>query len=95
MVNFSPIYGGTRVTMQMTFDPDELLQQAGETEEQLGRRIEGNLQRFKEFIEVHGAETGAWRGEIHGGQVVHDVHPGQIVQEARAADADQPAPHTP
>jgi uncharacterized membrane protein len=104
IVNFAPIYGGTRVTMQMTYDPDELAEQTGETEEQMTRRVEGNLQRFKEFIEARGAETGAWRGEIHGGQVVHDVHhgqvvhdvhPGQVVQEARAADADQPAPHTP
>jgi uncharacterized membrane protein len=104
VVNYAPIYGGTRVTMQMTYDPDELTKQTGETEEQLARRIEGNLQRFKEFIESRGAETGAWRGEIHGGQVVHevppghvvhDVHPGQVVQEARAADSDQPAPHTP
>jgi hypothetical protein len=26
--------------------------------------VEGDLQRFKEFIESRGRETGAWRGEI-------------------------------
>jgi hypothetical protein len=28
------------------------------------RRVKGDLQRFKEFIESRGAETGAWRGEV-------------------------------
>jgi len=30
---------------------------------------EGDLERFKEFIELRGAETGAWRGEIEGREV--------------------------
>ncbi len=35
----------------------------------VSRRVEDNLKRFKKFIEEHQVETGAWRGEIHGGQV--------------------------
>jgi len=31
------------------------------------RRVEGDLERFKSFIENRGEETGAWRGEVHGG----------------------------
>jgi hypothetical protein len=27
-------------------------------------RVEGDLERFKEFIENRGQETGAWRGTI-------------------------------
>jgi hypothetical protein len=27
-------------------------------------RVEGDLQRFKEFIESRGQETGAWRGKV-------------------------------
>jgi hypothetical protein len=27
-------------------------------------RVEGDLRRFKEFIEERGFETGQWRGEI-------------------------------
>jgi hypothetical protein len=31
----------------------------------MSRRVEGDLERFKEFIETRdGEETGAWRGEI-------------------------------
>jgi hypothetical protein len=33
-------------------------------------RVQGDLDRFKEFIESRGIETGAWRGEIHGEKVV-------------------------
>ena len=28
------------------------------------RRVKGDLERFKEFIEDRGTETGAWRGEV-------------------------------
>jgi hypothetical protein len=30
----------------------------------LDRRVKGDLERFKEFIEGRGKETGAWRGEV-------------------------------
>jgi hypothetical protein len=32
------------------------------------RRVETTMKQFKEFIEKRGGETGAWRGEVHGGQ---------------------------
>ena len=32
-------------------------------------RVKGDLQRFKEFVEVRGHETGAWRGQIEKGEV--------------------------
>ena len=35
----------------------------------LERRVSGDLERFKKFVESRGAATGAWRGEIHGAQV--------------------------
>ena len=30
----------------------------------VGRRVRGDLERFKQFIESRGGETGAWRGEV-------------------------------
>jgi hypothetical protein len=30
--------------------------------------VENTVEDFKKFIESRGAETGAWRGEVHGGQ---------------------------
>jgi uncharacterized membrane protein len=56
----------TRVTAQMEFDPQGLVEQAGDKLGVVERRVKGDLQRFKKFIESRGgAETGAWRGEVH------------------------------
>ncbi|MEN3365446.1 MAG: hypothetical protein V7606_2720, partial [Burkholderiales bacterium] len=32
------------------------------------RRVAGDLERFKEFLELRGRETGAWRGNVQQGQ---------------------------
>jgi uncharacterized membrane protein len=54
----------TRVTLQMDVEPEGLVESVGTTLGFLDRRVKGDLQRFKEFIEHHGTETGAWRGEV-------------------------------
>jgi uncharacterized membrane protein len=55
----------TRVTVQMDFEPDGVLEQAGDKLGFLDRQVKGDLKRFKEFIEQRGgAETGAWRGQV-------------------------------
>lgn len=41
---------------------------AGDSEEEMARRLKMDLARLKEFMESRGAETGAWRGEGHGTQ---------------------------
>jgi uncharacterized membrane protein len=59
----------TRVNLQLEYTPQTAVESAGDATGVLSRRVEGDLQRFKEYIESRGAETGAWRGEIHSGQV--------------------------
>ena len=54
----------TRVTLQLDFEPEGLAEQAGDKLGMVSRRLEGDLGRFKDFIEGRGSETGAWRGEI-------------------------------
>jgi len=55
----------TRVTVQMDFDPQGLVETAGDKLGLVDRRVKGDLKRFKEFIEGRGgAETGAWRGQV-------------------------------
>ena len=56
--------GTTRVTLQMDVEPDGLVENVGTALGFLDRRVKGDLQRFKEFIESRGEETGAWRGEV-------------------------------
>ena len=61
-----------RVTLQMDFEPQGMAEKAGDMLGIVRGRIEGDLRRFKEFIEDEGYETGAWRGRVQGGQVQGD-----------------------
>ena len=54
----------TRVMLQMEWEPEGAIQNAGASLGFDDRRVSGDLERFKEFIESRGQETGAWRGEI-------------------------------
>jgi uncharacterized membrane protein len=54
----------TRVTLQMDVEPEGMLESAGDALGILDRRVEGDLKRFKEFIEERGVPTGAWRGDV-------------------------------
>jgi uncharacterized membrane protein len=54
----------TRVMLQLEYDPQGVVENVGDALGVVSRRVEGDLKRFKEFIESRGAETGAWRGEI-------------------------------
>ena len=55
----------TRIMLQLEFDPDDALEKTGDALGFVSRRARGDLERFKEFIEGRGTETGAWRGEVH------------------------------
>ena len=54
----------TRVMLQLEYEPEGLVENVGSALGVVERRVAGDLERFKEFIESRGAETGAWRGEI-------------------------------
>jgi uncharacterized membrane protein len=56
--------GATRVMLQMDYDPEGVIENAGDMLGMLSHRVEGDLERFKDFLESRGSETGAWRGEI-------------------------------
>ena len=69
-VTFQPLSERqTRVHLTLTYTPEGMLEKAGDALGVVAGRVEGDLQRFKEFVESRGAETGAWRGEIHGQRV--------------------------
>ena len=54
----------TRVTLQMDVDPEGPIESVGTALGFLERRVKGDLNHFKEFIEGRQSETGAWRGEV-------------------------------
>jgi len=56
--------GRSRVMLQMEFDPEGIVEATGDKLGFVERRVKGDLARFKEFVETHGTETGAWRGEV-------------------------------
>ena len=54
----------TRLMLQLDYDPEGAIENIGSALGMVGRRVQGDLERFKEFIEARGSETGAWRGEV-------------------------------
>jgi uncharacterized membrane protein len=53
-----------RVTVEMEYDPKDVIEKVGDTLGFVTRRVYDDLERFKRFVEQRGRETGAWRGEI-------------------------------
>lgn len=57
----------TRVNLQLDVEPEGPIESAGDALGFVERQAEGDLRRFKEFIELRGAPSGAWRGEVRAG----------------------------
>jgi uncharacterized membrane protein len=65
MVTFLPLdEGRTRVDLTMDYEPEGFIEKVGDAMGIADSRVMRDLDRFKEFIEGRGQETGAWRGEI-------------------------------
>ena len=70
LVTFQPLDAGrTKITLRIDYDPEGVVENVGNALGLVSARVQGDLERFKEFIESRGGETGAWRGEIHQGRV--------------------------
>ncbi|MEV4410773.1 SRPBCC family protein [Catellatospora sp. NPDC049609] len=54
----------TRVTVQLDWEPEGFVENVGSAIGADSRQVKADAQRFKEFIEHRGGETGAWRGEV-------------------------------
>jgi uncharacterized membrane protein len=54
----------TRIMVQMDFVPEGVIEKAGDALGAPDRRVQGDLQRFKELVEERGAESGGWRGVV-------------------------------
>ena len=53
----------TKVTVEMEHETEGMV-------EVDSRQVKADLERFKEYIESRGTETGAWRGEVQSGERV-------------------------
>ena len=56
--------GKSRVTLQLDIDPEGPIENVGAALGFVQRRVKGDMERFKEFIESRGSATGSWRGEV-------------------------------
>ena len=54
----------TRVMLQMDYQPQTLLERAGDAVGGVKLTTRGNLKRFKQLVEQRGAGTGGWRGTV-------------------------------
>ena len=64
-VTFVPVDAETtRVTVRFDWEPEGFKEKAGAALGFDERRVEGDLERFRDLIERRGVETGAWRGEV-------------------------------
>jgi uncharacterized membrane protein len=54
----------TKVSLVVDYQPLGVVEKVGDALGLVSGRVEGDLRRFKSFIEGRGVETGAWRGEI-------------------------------
>ena len=68
-VEFEDVGGGqTSVHLVLDYEPEGVVEKVGDKLNVVERQAESDLDRFKAFIESEGYASGAWRGEVGGGQ---------------------------
>ncbi|MEX5271450.1 SRPBCC family protein [Kocuria sabuli] len=76
--------GRTEVHLVLEYEPEGLVEKVGDKLNVVENQAEGDLERFKKFIEDEGYATGAWRGRVNEGAPVGT--PG--VEDAAASRGD-------
>jgi uncharacterized membrane protein len=66
----------TRVDLEIEWEPEGFVEEAGAALQLDDLQVKKDLARFKEFVEDRERATGAWRGEIHGGDRTDRTEPG-------------------
>jgi uncharacterized membrane protein len=54
----------SKVMLQLQYEPEGVVENVGDAVGMVSQRVQGDLERFKSFIEGRGQETGAWRGTV-------------------------------
>ncbi|HWD21897.1 MAG TPA: SRPBCC family protein [Burkholderiales bacterium] len=68
-VRFEPLGPDrTRVHLTLAYEPKGVVENVGDAIGVLSARVQNTVEDFKKFIEKRGSESGAWRGEVHGGE---------------------------
>jgi uncharacterized membrane protein len=65
IVTFQPVSDAkSKLMLELEYVPQGVVEKSGDALGLVTQRVEGDLQRFKWYIESHGQETGAWRGTV-------------------------------
>jgi uncharacterized membrane protein len=86
----------TRVKLTLSYEPEGAIENVGDAAGLLSARVQDSVEDFKDFIENRGAETGGWRGEVHGGRQQARTDAGSGEEQSgrggkRAGDGVQPS----
>ena len=84
-VTFEDLGGRTRVHLFLEYEPEGLVEKVGDKLNVVENQAEGDLDRFKAFVESEGYATGAWRGTVSDG--THVGTPG--VEDADESRGDK------
>jgi uncharacterized membrane protein len=57
----------TRVELTMDVEPTGVAEKGADALGVIGRRVKGDMRRFKDYVERHDGDTAAWRGRIRPG----------------------------
>lgn len=71
-VEFEPTDSGTRVSVEMEYEPEGVKETVGAMIGMDGSQVEGDLERFRDLVEGRETPTGEWRGSVQSGEVVED-----------------------
>ena len=84
-VTFTPMgASSTLVRLSLDFEPEGMVEKAGDALNLVGRQAESDLEKFKTWFEARGLETGGWRGSVNEGANVGT--PG--VEDASSSQGD-------
>jgi len=85
-VTFEDVGGGqTSVHLSLEYEPEGLVEKVGDKLNVVENQAEGDLDRFKAFIEAEGYASGAWRGAVDEGATLGS--PGVEDAEGSRGDA--------
>ena len=86
-VTFEDLGGDqTSVSLFLEYEPEGIVEKAGDAVHLIERQAQADLDRFKEFIESEQYATGAWRGSVESGS--HVGTPGvEAAADSRGDDA--------
>ena len=80
----------TKVTATIEYEPEGFLEKTGDALGIPSSRVEADLERFRNFLEHRGEETGGWRGEIRNDETAYSRSMAQGGQGTQEQTEDRP-----